>query len=63
MGVIVQDDLSPESHINKIVGETYSLLNRIKVAFNFMDEEMLVKIIKTMVRPRLEYAAVVWSPS
>ena len=42
--------------------ETYWLLNRIKIAFNFVDEDMLEKMIKTLIRPRLEYAAVVWSP-
>ena len=62
LGIIVQRDLSPANHVNKVVGEAYGLLNRIKLAFNYMSEEMLVKIIKSMVRPRLEYAAVVWSP-
>lgn len=62
LGVIVREDLSSENHINKIVGETYGLLNKIKIAFNYMDEEMLERLIKTMIRPRLEYAAVVWSP-
>ena len=62
LGIIVKGDLSSGDHINKIVGETYGLLNKIKIAFNYMDEEMLTKIIKSMVRPRLEYAAVVWSP-
>ena len=27
-----------------------------------MDKDMMKKIIATMKRPRLEYAAVVWSP-
>lgn len=58
----MRDDLSPESHINKIVGETYGLLNRIKIAFEYLDIEMLSKIIKVMIRPKLEYAAIVWSP-
>lgn len=62
LGIIINEDLSPESHINKIVGETYGLLNRIKIAFNYLDAEMLAKIIKVMIRPRLEYAATVWSP-
>ena len=62
LGIIVRNDLSPESHINKMVGETYRLLNRIKIAFNYMNVEMLGKIIKTYIRPRLEYGAVVWAP-
>ena len=62
LGVTLRNDLSPEYHINNIVKETYWLLNRIKIAFNFIDEDMLEKMIKTLIRPRLEYAAVVWSP-
>ncbi len=27
-----------------------------------MDKEMMRKIILTMIRPKLEYASVVWSP-
>ena len=62
LGVIIQDDLSPEKHINKITGETFRLITNIKVAFNYLDEEMLRKLIVSKIRPRLEYAAVVWSP-
>ena len=62
LGVIVRGDLSPENHINKIVGEVYGMLNRIRIAFNYIDVEMLAKIIKVMIRPKLEYAVVVWAP-
>ena len=62
LGVTLRNDLSPEHHINNIVRETYWLLNRIKIALNFIDEDMLEKMIKTLIRPRIEYAAVVWSP-
>jgi len=62
LGVIIQDNLSPDKHINKIVRETYSLLKNIRVAFHYLDEEMVKKLIVSMIRPRLEYAAVVWSP-
>ena len=63
LGVIVMDDMSPRRHVNKIVGETYNLLKNIRVAFSYIDEDMMKKIIVTMIRPRLEYAAVVWSPN
>ena len=62
LGVTVQDDLSPGKHINKITGATYRLLVNMRVAFHYMDVEMLRKLIVSMIRPRLEYAAVVWSP-
>ena len=34
-----------------------------KVAFAYMDEEMVKKILVTMIRPKLEYAATLWAPS
>ena len=55
--------MSPDEQINKIVGETYNLLRSIKVVFTYMDEEMVKKILVTLIRPRLEYAATLWSPS
>ena len=33
-----------------------------RVAFAYVDEEMVRKIITSFIRPVLEYAAVVWSP-
>ena len=62
LGVIVQDTLSPEQHISEIFHSTYRLLTNIRVAFHYMDTSMMKKILVSMVRPRLEYAAVVWSP-
>lgn len=55
LGATVSDNLSPEKHINRIVVE--------KVAFKYLDEEMMKKLIVTVIRPRLEYEATVWSPS
>ena len=58
----MQDTLSPEKHINSIFRTTYGILTNIRVAFHYMDEDMMRKIITTMIRPKLEYAATVWSP-
>ncbi len=59
--VIIQDNLTPEWHINKITGEAYNLIRKIKAAFTYLDEEMM-KLIVSMIQPKLEYAVVVWSP-
>lgn len=48
--------------INRITGETHNLLRNIKAAFTYLDGEMIKKLITSMIRPRLEYAALVWSP-
>ena len=62
LGVTFQDTLSPEKHINRLFGQAYGTLQNIKVAFHYMDKDMMKKIITTMIRPKLEYAAVAWSP-
>ncbi len=33
-----------------------------RVAFTYIDEEMIKKTITSFIRPTLEYAAVVWNP-
>ena len=63
LGVVITNYMTPDKQINKIIGETYNLLRSIKVAFAYMDEEMVKKILITMIRPKLEYAAILWSPS
>ena len=62
LGVLIQNDLSPEKHITKITEEAYRLMTNIRVAFSYMDEEMLREIIVSMIRSRLEYLVLVWSP-
>ena len=55
--------MSPSKQINRIVGETYSLLKNIRVAFIHIDENMMKKLIVAVILPRLEYAAVVLLPN
>ena len=62
LGVVVQDTLSPEKHINGIFASTYRTLANIRVAFSYMDTNMMKKIITSIIRPKIEYAAVIWSP-
>ena len=59
--MVIQDNLSPQKHINRIFGDTFMMLRNIRMAFNFLDKDMMRKIITTMVRPKLEYAEVIWS--
>ena len=61
--VCITDNLSPEKHINKITGDTYQLLRNIRIAFKYLDEEMINKLIPPLIWPKLEYAAVIWSPN
>lgn len=54
--------MSPGKYLNKIKGETGNLLRNIRVAFAYLDEDMIRKIIVTLICPKLEYAMVAWSP-
>ena len=63
LGITVTERLLPEAHIKRISGETYNLVRNIRTAFCYLDEEMVKKLIVTMIRPRLEYAALIWSPN
>ena len=49
LGVVITNYMTPDKQINKIIGETYNLLRSIKVAFAYMDEEMVKKILITMI--------------
>ncbi len=61
LGVKMQNTLSPEKHINRLFGEAYKMLQNIKTSFNFIDKKMMRKIT-IMIRPKLEYASMAWSP-
>ena len=37
------------------------MLMNIQMAFTFLDKDMIRKIITTIIRPKLEYAEVIWS--
>ena len=37
LGVVIQDNLSPEKHIKKIFGATFMMLRNIRMAFHFLD--------------------------
>ena len=38
------------------------MLRNIRMAFHFLDEDTIRKIITLMIRPKLEYAEVIWFP-
>ena len=63
LGMVIQDTLSPEQNISQLFGSTYRILANIRVALHYTDKDMVRKILTSMICPRLEYAAVVWSPN
>ena len=59
LGVVIQDNLSLEKHINRIFGDTFMMLSNIRMAFHFLNKDMRT-FITTMIRPKLEYAEVIY---
>ncbi len=45
LGVTVTEKLTPDRHIDKITGETMNLLKRVKMAFLYLDEGMIKKVV------------------
>ncbi len=45
LGVVINNRLSPEEHIQEKVRSMHNLLANMKVAFTYIDEEMVKKII------------------
>ena len=43
LGVIIQENRSPDKHINKISGLSYKMIINIRVAFHYMDKDMMKK--------------------
>ena len=62
LGVVVQSNLSPEGHFNKVVGEGLAIVANIRTTFTHLDEKLIKKVIESILRPKLEYAQVVWAP-
>ena len=50
MGVIIQDNLSPDKHRARIFGDSFRMLRNIQMTFPFLDKDMMRKIITTMIR-------------
>lgn len=59
----ITNTLLYEKHTNKITGEMHNQMKNIKMAFTYINADMIKKLITSMIRSRLEYAALIWSPS
>ena len=47
LGVVIQDNLSTEKHIDRIFGDAFKMLKNIRMAFDFLDKDVMSKIIIT----------------
>ena len=62
LGVVIDEKLSFESHINEKVNKANMMVGLIRRSFEHLDEETFLVLYKSLVRPVLEYANAVWNP-
>ena len=63
LGVTFQSNLKFDKHISSIIAKDQRVLSLMYHSFDYMDRDMFLVLYKSVVRPTLEYATCVWSPS
>ena len=63
LGIYVQDNLKFDQHISITVNRANRLVGLIKRAFSYLDEETLLVLHKTLIRPILDYGNLIWFPT
>ena len=62
MGVIFDDTLTFEAHINKVLKKANTMLYLLRRNFNFNDLRIFKLLFTALVRSQMEYAMPVWYP-
>ena len=62
LGITFDPTLKFKIHINNIVSKGNQIVGLIKRNFDYLDNENLSLLYKSLVRPHLEYGQSVWSP-
>ena len=63
LGVLLTTNLDSGAHVSKIIIKANAVLGVLKRTFLHADDELLLLLYKSLVRPLLEYAVQVWCPS
>ena len=62
LGVLMTPTINPSSYISSITKKARSALGMIRTVFRFKEDDLMILLYKTLVRPYLEYCVQVWSP-
>ena len=62
LGITITSDLKWEMHIIQMTKKANSLIYLIQKSFKNLSRDMVLKIYKLYIRPKLEYAQSVWNP-
>ena len=63
IGVIISSDLKPTKHCEAAASRAKIVLGQMSRSFHFRDRHVFKRLYTTYVRPHLEFAVPVWSPS
>ena len=62
LGVTVDEELKFKKHIEDKISTANKMLGLIRHTFKHLDNRSFCMLYKSLVRPHLEYASVIWSP-
>ena len=62
IGVMIDSELTFESHITAKVKKANQIMGLIRRVFSYLEKEMFVRLYTALVRSHLEYSQVVWAP-
>ena len=62
LSVLFHKDLKFSSHISQKINKANTMLAIIKRTFEYLHQEIFLRLFKALVRPHLQYANVVWYP-
>ena len=63
MGVYLSSDINWKEHIREVTARANKILGSLKEAFVCRDSGLLKNLYTSLVRPHLEHAVQVWSPT
>ena len=62
LGILFDEYLNFDKHIQKVINKANQMLGIIKRTFTRLDKETFLLLYKSLVRPHLEYGNIVWYP-
>lgn len=63
LGVTIDDELKFSKHIAEKVKKANQAIGYIRNTFTCLDKDIFLPLYKSFVRPHLEYASIIWSPT
>ena len=63
LGVIIDDKLSFTQHMESKLLKAKQMLGIVRSTFKYINEDIFLRLYKSIIRPHLEYADIVWAPT